>query len=468
VLLRAGLWQAVIWSMAEPTRDELRRWDREIYWHAFTQMAEYEPLLIERGEGCTLFDIDGRAYLDGTSSLWCNLHGHRHPALDAALRAQLDRVAHTTSLGASNSVGVRLARRLTQLAPPGLNHVFFSDDGATAVEVALKLAFQYWRQCPQPRPEKTCFVALGDAYHGDTLGSVSVGGVARFHALFEPLLFEVLRLPTPTLYRLPPGISREQACDHYLAQAETSLAEHHQRIAALVIEPLVQAAAGMIVHPPGYLRGIRELTRRYGVLLVADEVAVGFGRTGRMFACEHEQVSPDLLCLAKGLTGGYLPMAATLASSEIWNAFLGTAAEMKQFFHGHTYGGNPLAAAVALASLDVFDGEQVLAGLPAKIARLSQHLERIGRQRNVGDVRQQGLLAGIELVRDRETREPYPWDEQVGSRVCQYARREGVLLRPLGNVIVVVPPLAISLDELDRLLLVIERGIAEVTRDAAG
>jgi adenosylmethionine-8-amino-7-oxononanoate aminotransferase len=236
----------------------------------------------------------------------------------------------------------------------------------------------------------------------------------------------------------------------------------------LVIEPLVQAAAGMIVHPPGYLQGVRALTRRYGVLLVADEVAVGFGRTGRMFACEQEQVSPDLLCLAKGLTGGYLPMAATLASSEIWNAFLGTAGEMKQFFHGHTYGGNPLAAAVALASLDVFDGEQVLAGLPAKIARLSQHLERIGQQRNVGDVRQQGLLVGIELVRDRETREPYRWDEQVGSRVCQYARREGVLLRPLGNVIVVVPPLAISLDELDRMLLVIESGIAEVTRDAAG
>jgi adenosylmethionine-8-amino-7-oxononanoate aminotransferase len=364
-------------------------------------------------------------------------------------------------------VGVRLARRLTEIAPAGLNHVFFSDDGATAVEVALKLAFQYWHQRPDPRPEKTCYVALGDAYHGDTLGSVSVGGVARFHALFEPLLFEVLRLPTPTMYRLPPGVTREQACEHYLADAERLLAEHHGRIAAFVIEPLMQAAAGMIEHPPGYLRGIRELTRRYDVLLVADEVAVGFGRTGRMFACEHEQVSPDLLCLAKGLTGGYLPMAATLATDEIWSAFLGTGAELKQFFHGHTYGGNPLAAAVALASLDVFDEEQVLARLPEKIARLSQHLLRIARQHSVGDVRQRGLLAGIELVRNRATREPYRWDEQVGSRVCRYARAEGMLLRPLGNVVVIVPPLAISLDELDRMLLVIERGIAEVTESAA-
>jgi adenosylmethionine-8-amino-7-oxononanoate aminotransferase len=335
------------------------------------------------------------------------------------------------------------------------------------VEVALKLAFQYWRQCPEPRPEKTCYVALGDAYHGDTLGSVSVGGVARFHDLFRPLLFEVLRLPTPRLYRLPPGVPREQACAHYLAQAERLLAEHHRRVAALVIEPMMQAAAGMIVHPPGYLRGIRELTRRYGVLLVADEVAVGFGRTGRMFACEHEQVSPDLLCQAKGLTGGYMPMAATLACSEIWNAFLGTGPEMKQFFHGHTYGGNPLAAAVALASLDVFEQEQVLAKLPAKIARLSQHLGRIAKKRHVGDVRQLGLLAGIELVRNRETQEAYGANEPMGGRVCQQARREGILLRPLGNVIVIVPPLAISHADLDRLMLVVERAISKVTEETA-
>jgi len=451
--------------MSEPTREQLERWDREIVWHAFTQMAEYEPLIIERAQGATLYDLDGRAYLDATASLWCNVHGHRHPKLDAALVEQLGRVAHTTSLGASNPTTIRLAERLVRIAPEGLNHVFFSDDGATAVEVALKLAFQYHRQRADPKPAKTCYVALGDAYHGDTLGSVAVGGVARFHAMFEPLLCEVLRLPTPTTYRLPAGVTADGARDHYLTQAERLLAENHARVAALVVEPLVQCAAGMVVHPPGYLAGLRELTRRYDVLLIADEVAVGFGRTGRMFACEHEAVSPDLLCLAKGLTGGYLPMAATLATTEIWNAFLGTHAASRQFFHGHTYGGNPLGAAVALATLDVFDEEQVLDQLPAKSARLAQHLERIARHKHVGDVRQCGLLAGIELVRSRDLHEPYAWEEKRGHWVCAEARRLGILLRPLGNVIVIMPPLCITLDELDRIMLAIERGIDEATRD---
>ena len=451
--------------MSEPTREQLQRWDREIVWHAFTQMAEYEPLIVERAQGATLYDLDGRAYLDATASLWCNVHGHRPPKLDAALVEQLGRVAHTTSLGASNPTTIRLAERLVRIAPEGLNHVFFSDDGATAVEVALKLAFQYQRQRPDPKPAKTCYVALGDAYHGDTLGSVAVGGVARFHAMFEPLLCEVLRLPTPATYRLPAGIATDGAREHYLAQAERLLAENHQRVAALVVEPLVQCAAGMVVHPSGYLAGLRELTRRYDVLLIADEVAVGFGRTGRMFACEHEAVSPDLLCLAKGLTGGYLPMAATLATTEIWNAFLGTHAESRQFFHGHTYGGNPLGAAVALATLDVFDEEQVLDHLPAKSARLAQHLERIARHPHVGDIRQYGLLAGIELVRSRDLHESYAWEEKRGQRVCAEARRLGVLLRPLGNVIVVMPPLCITLEELDRIMLAIERGIGEATRD---
>ena len=393
------------------SRSELLRHDREIVWHPFTQMAEYEPLIIERADGCTLIDIDGRRYLDGVSSLWCNIHGHRHPRLDEALRRQLDRVAHVTQLGSSNPATIELAKRLVDIAPPGLKHVFFSDDGATAVEVALKMAFQYWRQRPDPKPKKRLYVALADAYHGDTLGSVSVGGVERFHAMFRPLLFEVLRAPAPDMYRLPAGVSADSACGHYLAAIERLLAERHEEIAALVIEPLVQAAAGMMMHPPGYLRGVRELTRRYGVLLIADEVAVGFGRTGTMFACEQEQVSPDLLCLAKGLTAGYLPMAATLATDEIWRAFLGTHAESRSFFHGHTYGGNPLGAAVARASLDVFQEEQTLAKLGPKIERIAEHLRRIARLPNVGDVRQRGLIAGIELVRDRKTKEPFPWGE---------------------------------------------------------
>ena len=444
---------------AATTRADLERWDRQIVWHPFTQMAEYEPLLIERGEGCRLYDVDGQEYIDAVSSLWCNVHGHCHPHIDAAVREQLGRIAHTTSLGASNSTSVRLARRLVELAPPGLNHLFFSDDGATAVEVALKMAFQYWRQRPGPRPAKTSYLALGQAYHGDTLGGVSVGGVEQFHALFSPLLFDVIRIAAPDTYRLPRGVSRDQALAHHLAQLEAALREHHQRLAAMIIEPLVQGAAGMIMHPPGYLRGASELCRRYDVLLIADEVAVGFGRTGRMFACEHEGVTPDLLCLAKGLTGGYLPMAATLATDEIWQAFLGGPEDSKQFFHGHTYAGNPLAASAALASLEVFENDQVLQRLPPKISRLAEHLSQLALLEHVGDVRQCGLIAGIELVCDRANQTPFDRGERRGWRVCQHARRLGVLLRPLGDVIVIMPPLAISLAELDRIAAAVESGI---------
>ena len=445
-----------------PTRDELLRWDREIVWHAFTQMAEYEPLVIERAEGCRLIDIDGREYLDGISSMWCNLHGHRHPKLDAALREQLDRVAHVTNLGMSNPTTIELAQRLAEIAPAGLNRVFFSDDGATAIEVALKMAFQYWRQCPEPRPEKTLYVALGDAYHGDTMGGISVGGVDRFTAKFAPLMFDVIRLPMPETYRLPPGVTSETACAHYLSQLEQVLTENHQRIAAMVIEPLVQCAAGMVTHPSGYLRGVREQCSKYDVLLIADEVAVGFGRTGKMFACEHEGVTPDFLCLAKGITGGYMPLAATLTTDEIWHAFLGTYAESKSFFHGHTYGGNPLGAAVALANLQIFEEENTLATIRPKIARLAEHLARIAKHPRVGDVRQRGLIAGVELVRNQATKEPYAWEERRGWQVCVAALKEGVLVRPLGSVVTIIPPLAISDAELDRICITVEQGIGNL------
>jgi adenosylmethionine-8-amino-7-oxononanoate aminotransferase len=344
----------------------------------------------------------------------------------------------------------------------GLNRVFFSDDGATAVEVALKMAFQYWRQRPDQRPNKTSFLALGEAYHGDTLGGVSVGGVERFHSLFAPLLFDVRRIAAPQTYRLPPGVTDGEALAYYVADLEATFRQHHERLAAMIIEPLVQGAAGMIMHPPGYLAAARELCHRYDVLLIADEVAVGFGRTGRMFACEHEQVTPDLLCLAKGLTGGYLPMAATLATDTIWEAFLGRYEDSKQFFHGHTYGGNPLAAAAALASLNVFQTEHILAQLPEKVARLESQLARLRRLVHAGDVRQRGLIAAIELVADRATHAPFDWRQRRGWRVCQHARQQGVLLRPLGDVIVIMPPLAISLNEIDLVVGAIESGIAAV------
>jgi adenosylmethionine-8-amino-7-oxononanoate aminotransferase len=450
--------------VTQPSLDNLKRWDKAHVWHAFTQMAEYEPLLIERAHGCTLVDCEGREYLDGVSSLWCNVHGHRHPHIDAAIRRQLDQVAHVTLLGMAHPTTVKLAKKLTEIAPSGLNHVFFSDDGATAVEVALKMAFQYWRQRKtDSTDQRTKYLSWQNAYHGDTLGSVSVGGVARFHEMFRPLLFDVVRLPAPDMYRLPAGITRETACSHYLGQLESALQQHAGELAAVVIEPLLQAAAGIITHPPGFLRGVRELTRRYGVFLIADEVAVGFGRTGKMFACEHEQVVPDFLCLAKGLTGGYLPLAATLTTDEVYNAFLGRYEDSKTFFHGHTYGGNPLGAAAALATLEVFEQESTLTDLQPKIARLSEHLVRLTDHPHVGDIRQCGLIAGIEIVKNRETREPFPWDEKRGIRVCQQALQHGVWLRPLGNVVVIMPPLAISLAELDRICLAVEQGIEVAT-----
>ncbi|MEI8376288.1 MAG: adenosylmethionine--8-amino-7-oxononanoate transaminase [Planctomycetota bacterium] len=445
------------------TPDQLRHWDRTLVWHAFTQMAEYEPLILDRGEGCYVFDIDGRRYLDAVSSLWCNVHGHRHPRIDAAIRAQLDRVAHVSNLGTSNPTTILLAKRLVELAPPGLGHVFFSDNGATAVEVALKMAFQYWQQRQNPKPEKTHYVAMGEAYHGDTLGAVSVGGVARFHELFRPLLFETLRVPVPDAYRLPPGVSADRLLEHSLATLDCLLAEHHSQIAALVIEPLVQAAAGIIVHPSGYLRGVRELTRKYDVLLIADEVAVGFGRTGRMFACEHEGVTPDLMCIAKGLTGGYLPMAATLATEEIWQAFLGDYASGRTFYHGHTYGGNPLGAAAAMATLDIFEEERTLEHLQEKIACLRELLAPLTQRPHVGHIRQCGLIVGIELVRNRATRESYSATDRIGRRVCEVALRHGILLRPLGDTLVLWPPLAISLEELAEIVAAVDCGIAEVT-----
>jgi adenosylmethionine---8-amino-7-oxononanoate aminotransferase len=445
--------------------EQLKAYDRHFVWHAFTQMKEYEPLVIRQARGCRLEDVDGREFLDGVSSLWCNVHGHGHPRINEAIRSQLDQVAHVTSLGMGNVPATELAWRLAQLTPPGLEHVFFSSDGSSAVEAALKMAFQFWQQTHPAVPAKTRFMALHESYHGDTLGSVSVGGVDRFHTLFRPLLFEAIRAPVPDTYRLPEQVGPEHACDHYLGLIEGLLERHHQETAALIVEPLVQGAAGMVMHPSGLLRGLRELTRRFNVLLIADEVAVGFGRTGTMFACEQEGVAPDLLCLGKGLTAGYLPMSATLATPAIWEAFWGDYHEWRQFSHGHTYGGNPLAAAAALASLDVFEEESVLAQLPAKIARLAEHLAGWSRFELVGDCRQRGLIAGIELVADRRDKRPLSFQQRWGERVCRRALEAGVWVRPLGNVVVLMPPLCVTLEELDTICRAVEQGLERATAD---
>jgi adenosylmethionine-8-amino-7-oxononanoate aminotransferase len=446
-----------------PTHDDLRTWDRGHYWHAFTQMAEYEPLIIARAEGCRLIDIDGREYLDGASSMWCNVHGHRHPRIDAAIREQLDRTAHCTSLGMGCDTTVRLAKRLADLAPGNLEHVFFSSDGSSAVEVALKAAFQYWQQCPQPRAEKTKYIALSESYHGDTIGSASVGGISRFQGIFGPLLFDVIRAPLPDPRRLPKGTSAADATAYFLNELEPLLASHHDEVAALVIEPLVQCAAGMVMHPPGFLRGVREMTRRFNVLLIADEIAVGMGRTGTMFACEQEDVVPDFLCLGKGLTGGYLPMAATITHDEIFSAFLGTFADARTLYHGHTFGGNPLAAAAALASLDVFDEEQTLAKLPSKIARLDEHLCQLTEHPHVATTRQRGLIGALELTPNKATGAPYPPEERRAWQVCREALVHGLWIRPLADVLYVMPPLAISQRDIDFIMETLTAAINRVT-----
>jgi adenosylmethionine-8-amino-7-oxononanoate aminotransferase len=447
----------------EPTSDrsQLEAWDHAHVWHPFTPMQDYlaePPLIVARADGCFLYDLDGKAYIDGVSSMWCNVHGHRVPELDDAIRDQLQAVAHSSLLGVSNVPAIVLARRLVERAPEGLTRVFYSDDGATAVEVALKMAFQYFRQRPNPKPQKCKFLALGRAYHGDTLGDVSVGDLARFHHLFAPLLFPTLRAPSHYCYRCPLGLERATCRIDCAAELERLVKQHADELAAVVIEPLVQAAAGMITAPEGYLGRVRDITRACDVLLIADEVAVGFGRTGTLFACAQEGVSPDFLCLAKGLTGGYLPLAATLTTEEIFAAFLGRPEEGRTFFHGHTYTGNPLGAAVAMASLERLE-EAVLPELPAKTEVLRHHLERLATFPCVGEVRQRGLLAGIELVRNRVTREPFPPERRIGWQVCRRARAEGVLLRPLGDVVVIMPPLAIEVSLLDRIADVIYNGL---------
>lgn len=442
----------------------IERKDKEFIWHPFTQMEDWisnPQLTIAAAQGIKLIDTDGREYYDGVSSLWVNIHGHRKKEIDQAIIDQLGKAAHTTMLGLINIPAAELAEQLVQITPPGLNKVFYSDDGSTAVEVAIKMAFQYWQH--KGKPDKRKFIALDQAYHGDTVGTVSVGGIDLFHRIFKPLLFEPVRIPAPSCYhcRLAPDSS---ACDMAcLRPLEEALAEHGGEIAGMVIEPLVQAAAGMLMSPPGYLKRVRELTRAYDVLLIADEVATGFGRTGRMFACEHENVSPDLMTISKGITAGYLPLAATLTTEEIYRAFLDGHTETKTFYHGHSYTGNPLACAAALASLKVFREEKVLENLPDKIEAVRAGLAGIGRLRHVGNARQCGLIAGIELMQNSETKTPFPRNAATGNRVCMKARQYGLVIRPVGDVVVFMPPLASTVEEINDMLSIIFRSIREIT-----
>ena len=429
--------------------------DKRHLWHPFTQMKEWmesPQLVIERGRGVYLYDTRGRKYLDGVSSLWANIHGHSHPHIVRAIRRQLDRLDHSSLLGLTNVPAAQLAGKLVELTPPNLTRVFFSDDGATAVEIALKMSFQYWRNQGRRWDTKKKFVAFSNAYHGDTLGAVSVGGVRLFHEIFRPLLFPTIKVAYPYCYRGPLGKQPPHCEIDQLKEVEQVLRTRHREICGLVVEPMIQGAAGMLPMPGGFLGELAELTRRFGVHLILDEVATGFGRTGRFLALEHEGIQPDFLALAKGITGGTLPLAATLASDEIFESFLGEYEEFKSFFHGHTYTGNPLACAAALANLEVFRKEKTLEKLQGKISALTKALRRMWELPCVGDVRQLGFMVGIELVRDRNSKQPFPVGRRMGQRVVLQARRRGVLLRPLGDTIVLMPPLSITRPQLKTLV----------------
>lgn len=448
--------------------EDLRTIDNEHVWHPFTQMRAHRDEgvpIIEAGDGFYLIDVDGNRYLDGVSSLWCNVHGHRVPEIDQAVRAQLDKISHSTLLGLASVPSIELAGELVKRTPAGLSKVFYSDSGSTAVEIALKMAFQYHAQKATPDTEpRNLFACMQHAYHGDTIGSVSVGGISIFHQIFGQLLFESVQIPCPTPYHRPDDYTEDGYLEFCEQELERLIAENHTRLAAFVIEPLVQGAAGMLMHPPGYLKRVRELTAQYGIPLIADEVAVGLGRTGTMFACEQEGVTPDFLCLAKGITGGYLPLAATITTDEIFHAFDAEPDEYKAFYHGHTYTGNALACAAALTTLELFDSTRTLENVQQISGVLSQRLAELKDHPNVGEVRHKGTMVGIELVADRETKAAFPAGKRMGHQVTLAARKQGVIIRPLGDVVILMPAPGMPAEQVHQLCDVVFAAIDEAVR----
>jgi adenosylmethionine---8-amino-7-oxononanoate aminotransferase len=395
------------------------------------------------------------------SSWWVNLFGHNHPRLNRALSEQAGRIAHHIFAGFTHQPAVELAARLCAKAPAGLSRVFFADNGSAAVEVALKMSFQYWQQSGQP--SKTRFVSLSEAYHGETLGALSVGGCDLYRDIYRPILLDGFQAQAPDCFRCPYGLRRNSCQAECFEHLESLVTREHQNIAAIIIEPLVQAAAGMRIYSPVYLRKLRELCDRYQVHYIADEIAVGFGRTGRLFANEHAGVSPDLMCLSKGITGGYLPLAVTLTTEEIYQAFYDDYASMKAFLHSHSYTGNPLACALGVEVQAIFDEEAILEGLIPRQKLLAEQAGRFETLSQVGEFRQLGMVAAVEMVLDKETKTPYPWQERRGREVYRRALAQGALLRPLGNVIYFMPPLNIPLPDLEQLLDIAYSCIVEVT-----
>jgi adenosylmethionine-8-amino-7-oxononanoate aminotransferase len=417
--------------------------DKARLWHPFTPMRqwcapEHDPLMLVEGHGCYLHDQHGNKYLDGNSSIWTNIHGHNHPQINAAIKAQLDRVAHTSFLGFTHPPAIKLADKLVGLFPKEtLSKVFYSDNGSTAIESAVRMALQYWKQ--NGHAERDVIVAFDAAYHGDTLGAASLGGIPLFKGSANHFGYEVERIPD------------------FASLAKLS----NQRIAAVIIEPLIRGSAGMRLWPQGMLGQLDAWCREHDVFLILDEVMTGFGRTGKMFACEHEGVMPDFLCLAKGLTGGYLPLAATMTTKRVYDGFLGEVNEGRTFYYGHSYTGNQLGCAAALASLALFRDERVLEQLPEKVEMMRLLLDKLSHHSNVLEVRQCGLIAGIEIVRSKSPRMDYAADELMGAKVCVAARKHGLLTRPILNTIVLMPPLCITLDEMKTMIGAVQLGIDE-------
>ncbi|MHB8109615.1 MAG: adenosylmethionine--8-amino-7-oxononanoate transaminase [Syntrophorhabdaceae bacterium] len=446
------------------SNEDLKSWDKQYIWHPFTQMSDWmegDPLIIERGEGFHLIDTEGRRYIDGVSSLWVIVHGHGRKELTGAIERQSKELCHSTLLGLANVPAVVLAKKLTEITPGHLTKVFYSDNGSTSVEISVKMSYQYWQQRGEKKRKK--FISFTNAYHGDTIGSVSIGGIGIFHKVYGPLLFKSFKAPSPYCYRCPLKLSKDTCGMACVGQFEDMVKKHRDEVCAVIIEPLVQGAAGMIMQPEGYLKTIWKIAKDNGLHFITDEVATGFGRTGKMFACDHEGIEPDFICLAKGITGGYLPLAATVTTDEIFRGFLGRFDENKTFFHGHTYTGNPVAAAVAVENLAIFDREKTIGKMADKIIALKNELKRFEDLPNVGEVRQRGFMVGIELVKSKKTKKPYPASEKIGQKVTLAARKRGVLIRPLGDVIVLMPPPAIDAATLSELVAVTYESIIEAT-----
>jgi lysine---8-amino-7-oxononanoate aminotransferase len=439
---------------------------KKYLWLPFTQMKDYDenPFIVESGEGIMVKDIDGKEYYDAFSALWLNVHGHRKKELDDAIKKQLEKIAHSTLLGMTNVPATELAEQLVAISPEQLTRVFYSDSGAEAMEIALKIAFQYWANIG--RREKKKFIAMQNGYHGDTIGAVSIGSIDLYHQVYGPLMFESYKAPIPHVYRSGSG-NPDQCRDECLSILEQVLMKHHHDIAALTIESMVQGAGGMIIMPEGFLSGVRQLCTKYEVLMIVDEVATGFGRTGKMFACEHEGVQPDLMAVGKGITGGYLPIAATLTTEEIYQAFYDDFDKLKTLFHGHSYTGNQLGCAVALENLRLFESENIVEEVAEKAEYLSVLLEELKSIPYVGDVRQLGFMCGIELVSYKETKEAFPFKERVGYRTTLKMRELGMLTRPLGDVVVFMPPHASTKEELKAMVSIMKQAIIDVTNEVA-